>query len=191
MQRTTKNSLSRTGFELAYFWVYGLAIRLRLPIPVGWIAQFLERRYKNPAKIRAQIPFTFLLHFWFTGCLNNGRFVAGDKDKTEQTVPEEEPQGDDEEIEGDEEDEDDDGWDTDEFESDSDDRDESLPNKRQSKIIFDELHDIPELVMCNIVFCCYTRHFPIDNLHLFRDLPTLRTNSLKFRPVKMTSTYKP
>ena len=51
-------------------------------------------------------------------------------------------------IEGDEED-DDDGWDSDEFESenDSDDRDDSnLPSKRQSKIIFDELEHIPELV---------------------------------------------
>lgn len=50
-------------------------------------------------------------------------------------------------IEGDEEDEEE-GWDSDEFESenDSDDRDEHLPDKRASKIIFDELHDIPDLV---------------------------------------------
>ena len=61
---------------------------------------------------------------------------------------------DDEEQEaGDEDDEDDDdGWDSDDFdesENDSDEcdgPDETLPNKRQSRIIFDELHDIPDLV---------------------------------------------
>ena len=51
-------------------------------------------------------------------------------------------------IEDDEE-EDVEGWDSDEFdlsENDSDDREETLPNKRQSRIIFGELLDIPDLV---------------------------------------------
>ena len=105
-------------------------------------------------------------------CLNR-HFVrrvsfAGHEDKTDDVAEDPEPVADvneegvivaekaedvdAEKIEGDEEDEEDeDGWDTDEFESDSDDRDEALPDKRQSRIIFDELDDIPDLVMCKII----------------------------------------
>ena len=83
-----------------------------------------------------------------------GKFLAGDGDQevggTGENVG---AGGNADTTKGDEEGEDyegeEDGWDSDEFdesENDSDEPEESLPSKRQSRIIFDNLHDIPDLV---------------------------------------------
>ena len=73
--------------------------------------------------------------------------VAGDENQEVSVTEKVEANMNSDTING-EEDEDD-GWESDEFDesdNDSDEPEESLPNKRQSRLIFGELHDIPDLV---------------------------------------------